>query len=481
MTYPWLNRLLSTPPGVREIRLLSKPAYAREIGGDSERTNRQESRFAQALAESRGPRMDRVKTGVYTRVHEDSSTESTNKFSAKVGFGKKSIEGNSKQNFVPVALIGLTISIPTTISLTSIFWVLSLVLILLTPEHRDVLPKILKSPLAWFSIGLFIVAFLGCFWGEASWHAKFTMLSKYLKFLFFPLLIAGFTTKKIRPWVMHTFLGVMLLTSILSFFKWTGILIWRSADPGEVFYNHIMTGLMMSYAAYMALWLAYTATKQLYKCLYSFLFILFTLQIFFLSPGRTGYVIYLVIMSLFLLQIFPLRKALIAICIGGILFGAAVYQSPVVKEGIYNISHDLLGYKNHYLRTSLGYRIQFHNYSKELFYRHWLVGNGTAGFEHAFHTENPVPGWTTNYLSEPHSQYWLILSEFGLFGFSVFCLFLFFLVREIISLKKMRILAIGILAIFLVGNFSDSLFFYSTTNLFFMTMMAMCLGEKYEN
>ncbi len=71
-------------------RLLSKPAYAREIGGDSEHTNRQESRFAQALAESRGPRMDRVKTGVYTRVHEDSSTESTSKLSAKVGFGKKS-------------------------------------------------------------------------------------------------------------------------------------------------------------------------------------------------------------------------------------------------------------------------------------------------------------------------------------------------------------------------------------------------------
>ncbi len=71
-------------------RVLSKPAYAREIGGDLERTNRQESRFAQALAESRGPRTDRVKTGVYTRVHEDSSTESTNKFFAKVGSGKKS-------------------------------------------------------------------------------------------------------------------------------------------------------------------------------------------------------------------------------------------------------------------------------------------------------------------------------------------------------------------------------------------------------
>ncbi len=48
-------------------RLLSKFAAVREIGGDSAR-----------------------RTGVYTRVHEGSSTESTNKFSAEVEFRKKS-------------------------------------------------------------------------------------------------------------------------------------------------------------------------------------------------------------------------------------------------------------------------------------------------------------------------------------------------------------------------------------------------------
>jgi hypothetical protein len=44
------------------------------------------------MAESGEPGMGRVKTGVYTRVHKDPSTESTNKFSAKVEFRKKSID-----------------------------------------------------------------------------------------------------------------------------------------------------------------------------------------------------------------------------------------------------------------------------------------------------------------------------------------------------------------------------------------------------
>ncbi len=67
----------------QSIRLLSKPAYAREIGGDSEH-----------------------RTGVYTRVHEDSSTESTNKCSAEVGFEKKSITfcGEPKLDGLAVSL-----------------------------------------------------------------------------------------------------------------------------------------------------------------------------------------------------------------------------------------------------------------------------------------------------------------------------------------------------------------------------------------
>lgn len=307
------------------------------------------------------------------------------------------------------------------------------------------------------------------------------MLSKYIKFLFFPILIAGFITEKNRTQLMHAFLGAMLLTTLLSFLKWTHLLIWRSSDSGEIFYNHIMTGLMMNYAAYMAAWFVYVSKNRVHQALYSVLFILFTFQIFFISPGRTGYIIYFLAMTIFLLQIFPIKKALSIISISGVLFACIIYQSPAVKEGIYNLSHDLLGYKNHYLNTSLGYRIQFHDYAKELFYRHWFLGNGIAGFEHAFHLENPVPSWRVNYLSEPHSEYWLILSEFGLVGFSIFSCFLIALAREIAQLKSTRILAVGILSIFLVGNLSDSLFFYSTTNLFFMTMIAMCLGEKYES
>lgn len=385
---------------------------------------------------------------------------------------------NHSKSFVSGAIIGLTLTIPMSNSLSCIFWVASLLLILLTPYYKKTIFSIINTPLGWSSVSLFLVALLSCFWGEASFSQKLGMLSKYLKFLFFPLLIAGFSTPKLRTKVIHVFLGVMLLTTLLSALKWSGVLSWRSADPGEVFYNHIMTGLMMSYAAYMAAWLIYT--NRSYQILYGLLFLLFTFQLFFINPSRTGYILYLLLMILFLLQIFPLKKALATLCISGLLFGVVIYQSPTLKAGIHHLSVDLTRYKNNTLNTSLGFRIQFQDYAKDLFFRHWILGNGVGGFEHAYRAENPVSTWKKE-LKEPHSEYWLILSEFGLFGFSVYFLFLITLLREIMQLTHTRIPALGIFTIFFVGNFSDSLFYYATTQLFFMTMMAMCLGEKYEN
>ena len=55
------------PSALEKNRFLAEPASAREIEENSER-----------------------RSGVYTRAQEDSSTESTNKFSAEVGLCKKS-------------------------------------------------------------------------------------------------------------------------------------------------------------------------------------------------------------------------------------------------------------------------------------------------------------------------------------------------------------------------------------------------------
>ncbi len=389
------------------------------------------------------------------------------------------------QQIVSGSLLGLMIAIPMSASLRSIFFISSILLILLTPSQYPYLRDIFKKPFIWFSIGLFYLAFLGCFWGDANISEAMIDLEKYIKFLCFPVLIAGFSSRTFRYKALHVYLLVMLVITLLSYYKWLDLfpflfLTFKNPDPGSVVYNHIITGMMVAFAAYLSAWFLWVSRKNYSwpnTLVYLFSLIFFTFQTFFIGTGRTGYFIYAMLMGVFLLQILPWRKAMIALLAGSFILMGLFYQSPIMQEKITKMGHEFTLYqqggdKN----TSIGFRMQFHEFSESLLKKNWFFGNGTGGFMHGFSQEQPVPAWGER-LFEPHSQYWLILSEWGIVGFIVFGLFLCELMIQIMKLKEMRILAIGIFMLFITGSFTDSLFYYSTTGIFFMTIMALCLGE----
>jgi len=380
---------------------------------------------------------------------------------------------------LPLVLLCLIISIPTSSTFRSIFLILSIVLIILNPVYQSLLYQYRKEPLMLVSVGIFLVAFLGCFYGDATFSEKISTLEKYTKFLFFPILIVAFYNRNFRFKALNTYLAIMTVVLIISFLKWTGFIKFGNPDLDHIFYNHIITGLMIGYAAYISASLAWSEDKKL-KPIYILLLILFTFQIFFLNFGRTGYIIYVLLMSLFLIQTLSLRAALISLVAGLLIINTIYIYNPIMHNGINKIFKDIASYNKNNKETPIGQRLQFHDFSKKIFYRHPILGNGTSGFGHAFKLEKPVLSWGPN-LAEPHSQYWLILAEFGLFGSVMFILFLCALFRSILQLKDMRMIAIGLFFMFLFGNLTDSLFYYSSTGVFFLTMMALCLGEQFDN
>ena len=79
---------------------------------------------------------------------------------------------------------------------------------------------------------------------------------------------------------------------------------------------------------------------------------------------------------------------------------------------------------------------------------------------------------------EPHSQYWLVASEFGLLGCFALALFLASLFVSSWRLTSLRPVALAVLLPFLAGNLSDSLLYYSGTGYFFILFMALCFGSE---
>lgn len=395
----------------------------------------------------------------------------------KATFGKWPI-----QTWVGFLLAATVFVIPLSSTAKSIFVILSFSMIVLTPQYHQIIFNQVKKMWCWAAVAVFLIALIASVWSPAGLHEKMVAIEKYSKLLYLPVFAAGFTDPNARRLGLHAFLLAMFLTCIVSLLWLIGLLNLPEVEGGGIFRNHIMTGFMMAFAAYLSSFLliqSYSHSRRIgtIQIIYFFLTLLFTYHVFFINNGRTGYVIYFMLMVLLMLQTFSWRQAVLGIVLGCSLLGISYYQSPVMQEAIQKAVNDCQMYKENKKDTNIGYRLQFHDYAYLLFKRSPWFGNGTASFADTFHKENPIPS-RGDRLLEPHSQYWLVASEFGLLGCFALVGFFASLLIASFQLKTLKPLALAILLPFIVGNLSDSLLFYSGTGYFFILFMALCLGEQ---
>ncbi|CEG57209.1 O-antigen ligase family protein [Legionella fallonii] len=386
--------------------------------------------------------------------------------------------------FAPIAawvqlfLIGTLLLFPISSTAKSVCLALSVGTILFTPDFLRDLKTLLATSWCKAALLLFGIAVIFCWWSPATFAQKAVGIEKYSKLLYLPILVVGFQNATTRRLSLHAFLVAMIITCALSIFKFHGYLQFLTLNPDNVFRNHIMTGFMVAFAAYISFLFSYRNQKRA-RLTYGLLGLIFTYQTLFVSGSRTGYVIYLLIMMILVLQLCTWRQAIAGILIIGTLFSVSYFTSSVMKTRVNGIAQQIKEYKNNQKDTDLGLRLQFHNYAHKLFNKHPILGNGTASFTYYFNKEKPIAFWTWNLL-EPHSQYWLVASEFGILGLGALLYFFFCCIQASRKLNEMKFLAFAMIIPFMIGNLSDSLLFYSGSGYFFIFFMALFLGEELE-
>ncbi len=379
-------------------------------------------------------------------------------------------------HWVSLFLIGALFAAPVSSSAESIFIVLALVFILITPDYRAGLRPLLFSPWCLSGFFLFLFSLLGCTWTSASAHDALVIVGKYSKLLYLPLFVIGFRDRETRLLATHAFILAMLLTCIISLLKVAHLINYHGEDPGYVFRNHIMTGYMMAFAAYLCAFLS-IKTKGKLGLLYGILTLLFSYQVLFLGTGRTSYLIYLVLMVLLMWHVFSWRQAVVAGLVVCSLFTVIYHESEIMQHRAQEAVSDWNAYHHDGEKnTPVGFRLQFHAYAHTLFNRHPWIGNGTSGFSDTFKREHPVPGWGP-VLFEPHSQYWLVAADSGMVGLVLFALYFGCLFLASATKNEARPIAIALLVSFLLGSLFDSLLLYAGTGYFFLLFMALCLAE----
>ncbi|MDF1756743.1 MAG: O-antigen ligase family protein [Legionellaceae bacterium] len=354
-------------------------------------------------------------------------------------------------------------------------------IILFTKKYRQELKPIFLNKYSLSIMLLFFIAALGCFWSDAPIANRTLVLEKWSKLLYLPFLIVGLKNSKTRNLSLNAFIFAMLITCILSIFMHiTKIPILAKSFADGVFRNHIITGIMMSFATYLTSTL-FLKAKNATRIYYLITSLLFSYQILFISQSRTCYAMYAILAGLFIIQNLNIRKAIIGALSVGIIFTACCYINTPLWSRIKQVKEEWSSFESN-KNTSVGYRIQFHEYAKQLFHKHPLIGNGTGSFTHSFKVDNPVPSWTSDQkhsgkLLEPHSLYWLVAAEFGILGLIALAIFYSSLIIRFYNLGNLRPVAFALLAILAAGNLSDSLLFYSGPGYFFIMFFALFLSK----
>lgn len=372
-------------------------------------------------------------------------------------------------------LLSFVFLIPLSSALQSICLIGAMLSILCSPTYwprlRDAYNSSWgRSTLAWFTF-----IFIACFWTEAYYFMQREAIENYLKLLCLPILAVGFSNSKLRFWAVNAYLAAMCVTCIICWLKFSGLL---TGEPSTVAYDYITTGCMMALAAYIA-GLYAIQFNAWPRILYLLLMGFSTAQIFFISKSRTAYIIYLLLMSLLLVQKLPLKKAFLGILLSVGLIALVYTQSPVMQTRVADLISDIKFLHQNQQNTSLGYRLQFHNFAQSLFERNPLIGVGTAGFRYNFIKYNPVPSWGVN-ITDPHSQYWLALSENGLIGLGLMLIFLGSLVLAAFKLRETQAIFVGVLIAVSLGFLTDTLLSYSAMGYVFIAFSALCCGELVE-
>ncbi|MDP1603917.1 MAG: O-antigen ligase family protein [Legionella sp.] len=395
----------------------------------------------------------------------------------------------STARFVPPLLVLTLFAMPLSSTGKSVLLTFALIAILMAPAYRAQLSRALVKPWCIAAFILFGLALVGCLWSPATSSEKFLVVSKYSKLLYLPLLVIGFTDAKVRNDSIHAFMLAMLLTCIISILKFHGFLQSWHIDFDNVFRNHIMTGFMVAFASYLAVFFAYQQRDNKTRAFYLLVTVIYSYHVWFVNGGRTGYIIYLLLMGLLMVQLCTWRQAMAVLLIGCSLFAFMYLQSSHLRSSIGSVTRQLQDYHVNKIdnSASLGLRLKFHDFAQTLFEKHPIAGNGTASFTYYFRIIRPVAAWVWRDglaipygLLEPHSQYWLVAAEFGIIGLLVLGYFFYSLFRASLKLKHMKTIALGMLVFFMIGNLSDSLLFYSGSGYFFLLIMAVCLGEQVE-
>mgnify|MGYP001309794849 CR=1 FL=1 len=372
-------------------------------------------------------------------------------------------------------LIILAFLIPLTVFGVNLIIVIICILWLISGNYKSKFNLIVNSKVLISSFIFFLLHVIGLIWTEdLDWGLHIVHKMWYF-LLLYPILYT-LTKKEYIKYYISAFLLAILLTEAASYLIWFELIEpFKNAtiQNPTPFMSHISYNPILAFAIYLVLYEIFLNNnlKKIQKFLYIIFAIIMIINMF-ITGGRAGQVIFLVMLCILIFQYFNSQnfKALVVMTL--VLTSAifTAYQtSTIFQIRINSVITDIQNYdvnKN----TSVGMRLTFAANSWEIIMKNPIIGAGTGDFPIEYKRVNLIKNPQIPNTDNPHNMYILILVQLGLIGLISFLSIFYYQIKFSLLSKNIfsRNVGMTLPLLFLVLMLSDSYLLGHFTSLFFI-------------
>jgi O-antigen ligase len=377
--------------------------------------------------------------------------------------------------------IALGFVIPLSTSLTDLLATLILVLWFLAGHYKTFMDQV-RNPLVRASLLLFLIFVLAMIYTPVSFGEAGKMLKKYRELLYLIFFIPFLVTEQHRIWAKCAFGLSMVVTLLVSFYTFyfppesLHITLRGHAFKDRINHSFLVVAFAFGLMTYA---LSHINNKR-YVIGLSALFILATVNLFFVVNGRTGYVLFYLLFIVFLAQQFKWRFTLYGLLVLLILNFGLISVSGPYQQRVYETADNTLKYFNKgdsetliLKGNSIGQRLEFLINSYRLFIDKPVFGYGTGSFKSQYAALAEAKGLKYK-TANPHNEYLMTGVQTGLIGIGFLLYFIFCQFKYSFRLSPLnKNLALGLAAITAVGCMGNSILLDHTPGVFVIYFTAV--------
>ena len=315
-------------------------------------------------------------------------------------------------------LILFAFALPLSTSAGSVLAILLLLFWLSSGRMKEKTTEIFHNPVAIAVLLYLFLHIIGLLYSE-NLGLGIHILKKQWKLLLFPVFLTLVKREHVK-YYMIAFVSAIFLMACKAYLVLSGII---TLPPSSVFTTegttHVTYNPMLALACYIILQnLLFGSNKPVAKYLQIALFLFLSCNMF-ITAGRTGQIVFFVLLVLTLFQYFhriSKTKLLASLLLIPLLITATYQCSSTFRDRTNQAFTEMQKHKSYEI-TSVGLRVWFAQNSLQLIQENLLIGTGTGDFAYEYAKINKINSPTIPDTDNPHNQYLLISARFGLAGF----------------------------------------------------------------